>query len=1090
MSETITITILFTDIVGSTTLRQRHGERAAHDIMAAHNAIVRGQIREHAGHEIKTIGDSFMASFESARKAVECAIAVQRALDEYNRRNPDGPVKVRIGLHTGEVIRMGNDLFGTNVDAAARIVDKAGAEQILVSDILKSVLGSSREFEFKDRKRVPLRGFPDRWRLWEVAWRPKTDPLLVEPTAAESPTALGRTPYVGRAEELAALRQAVDRTVGGAGAVILIAGEAGLGKTRLVEEIAAVARTLGMFVVRGHCYDMEGAPPYTPFVEAIEYGLTVTARELFRSAMGDAGPEIARFVPRVRVAFPDLPPPVALPADQARHYMFESVCDFFARAAAIRSMMLVLEDLHWADRSTTELLRSVARRVGDSALLLIGTYRDVDLSPHDPFMTGIEQLARLPVVTRMTLKRLNANEVAAILSGLSGREPPDRLVQLVFIETEGVPLFVEEVYRHLAEENRLLDVAGNWLPEVEFGEIEVPETVRLVLGRRIDRISETAQRIMAIASCIGRTFTFDFLAALAEESEDDLLDALEEAERTRLVIAEGRREPHFVFAHEQIRQTLLGRLSSVRRQRLHRHVADTLERLHAGHLDEHATELAYHLVQASAHDRAAKYLLDAGTAAAVRLATPEALDFFARAAELAGPGVARRAALRARGELLLSLFRGREAIDDLEQAVREAAAAGATAEEMEAQLRLGRAYYVVGLDHGSAVEPSLRALERAKELAIRLGDARGEARALIPTHWHVDFDSNYWPKAEANAAGALAIARELGDEELEIDALRAANRTGTVAMRLANIERITRALEQRGDLIALNEHLFSSMWTFWHSARFADCVACSDRAAALASRLGVPPVQYGTIKSFALIDMGRFDEAWRALEQEVADENHAFGQLFQRLGQSVWFAAAGDYEWVKHEMPQIIAGATTLKRAWIRPWAEALMAGAMSATDPIGVDAATIIAALKASADRFTNVMIVPIPLHARNASTALEACEAALPRLIADGAMRSRWATEEARVRALLALGRHAEALTAADVVLAAAAPLGWRLLVWRLQATRTMALEALGDARAVAARQEAVAELNAVASTLHDDATRACFLAQPTAAALQMPG
>jgi class 3 adenylate cyclase/tetratricopeptide (TPR) repeat protein len=1086
MSETITITIMFTDIVGSTPLRQRHGERAAHAIIAEHNEIVRRQIGEHAGHEIKTIGDSFMASFESARKAVECAVAVQRALSEHNRRNPDRPVKVRIGLHTGEAIRAGNDLFGTNVDAAARIMAKGGAEQILVSDILKSVLGSSREFGFKDRRRVSLRGFPDRWRLWEVTWRSETDRLAAEATAEELTATPGRTPYVGRAQELAALREAVVRSVSGTGGVILIGGEAGLGKTRLVEEIAAVARTRGMFVVRGHCYDMEGAPPYTPFVEAIEYGLTVTTREVFRSAMGDAGPEIARFVPKVRVAFPDLPTPVTLPGDQARHYMFESVCDFFARAAAIRPMMLVLEDLHWADRSTTELLRSIARRAGESGLLLIGTYRDVELGPHDPFMAGIEQLARLPAVTRMTLKRLNACEVAAMLSGLSGREPPERLARLVFTETEGVPFFVEEVYRHLSEENRLLDAAGDWLPEVRLGEIEVPETVRLVLGHRINRIGETAQRIMTTAACIGRTFTFGFLAELADETEDNLLDALEEAERARLVLPEGIRQPRFLFAHEQIRQTLLGRLSFVRRQRLHQRVADTMERLYAEQLDEHTSELAHHLVQAGAHNRAAKYLLDAGTAAAARLATPEALEFFGRAAELAGRGITRRAALRARGELLLGLYRGREAIDDLEQAVREAADVSAIAEEMEAQLRLGRAYYVVSLDHGPAVEPSLRALERARDLAIRLGDVRSEARALIPTHWHVDFDSNYWPAAETNAARALAIARELGDEELEIDALRAVNRTGTVGTRLANVERITLALERRGDLIALNEHLFDSMWTFWRSARFADCVACSDRATALASRLGIPPVQYGTIKSIALVDMGRFDEAWRALEHEVADENHPFGRLFQRLGQTIWFAAAGDHERVKYELPHVIEGATTLKRVWILPWAKALMAGAISATDPRGFDAEAINAAAD---DPYMGGMVITDRLLAEDTSAALEACEAALPRLSADGAIRFRWVTEESRVRALLALGRHAEALTASEVALGAVAPLGWRLLIWRLQAARAVALEALGDVRAAAERQEAVTALTAVAATLPDHTSRARFLAQPIAAALLAP-
>jgi predicted ATPase len=256
-----------------------------------------------------------------------------------------------------------------------------------------------------------------------------------------------------------------------------------------------------------------------------------------------------------------------------------------------------LEDLSWADEATTQLLESVARRVERAALLVVGTYRNVDLGPRDPFTRSIEHLSRLPAVSRITLKRLSAGEVADMLRALSGREPPERLARLVYDETEGVPLFVEEVYRHLAEERRLTDMAGNWLPQVEIGEIEVPETVRLVLGRRIDRIGETAQRIMTTEACIGRTFTFEFLTALAEETEDDLLDALDEAERVRLVVAEEGRQPRFVFAHEQIRQTLLGRLSFVRRQRLHRRVADTMERVHAGQLDEHLSDLAYHLAR-------------------------------------------------------------------------------------------------------------------------------------------------------------------------------------------------------------------------------------------------------------------------------------------------------------------------------------------------------------------------------------------------------------------------------------------------------------------------------------------------------------
>jgi class 3 adenylate cyclase len=1086
MTDTTTVTVLFTDVVGSTRLRQHQGETAAHGIMNEHNEIVRRQIGEHAGQEVKTAGDSFMVAFDSARKAVECAVSVQRALHDYNCRHAAQPVKVRIGLHTGEAIRAGNDLFGTSVDAAARIMAKADGEQILVSDVLKSILGAAKDLSFKDHKRVQLKGFPERWRLWEVRWRSEAEAAAAEAVASGVASGSGLTPYVGRSEERSLLRQAVSRAVAGSGGVALIAGEAGLGKTRLVDEIAAEAKASGMFVVRGHCHDMEGSLPYVPFVEAIEYGLTVATADAFRSAMGDAGPEIARFVPKVRVAYPDLPPPLALPSDQARHYMFESVCDFFERAAAIQPMLMVLEDLHWADESTTQLLESLARHVGRAPLLVIGTCRDVDLHPGHPFMRGIEHLSRLQTVSRITLKRLSTPEVAAMLRGLSGQEPPERLARLIFDETEGVPFFVEEVYRHLAEEHRLTDAAGKWLPQVEVGEVEVPETVRLVLGRRIDRIGETAQRILTTAACIGRTFTFEFLTAIAEEKDDDLLDALDEAERARLLVAQEGRQPRFVFAHEQIRQTLLSRMSFVRRQRLHRRVADTIERIYAGHLDEHVSDLAYHLVQAGAREPAAQYLHRAGCSAAARLATAEALAFFARAAELAGPGPVRRAALRTRGELLLGLFRGREATIDLELAMREAAEQGATAEEMEALLRLGRAYYVVGLDHRPAIAQSLQALERARQLAVQLGDHHGEARALIPTHRHVDFDPDYWPQATENANRALAIARELADEDLEVDALRAAHRMGTVTARRDGIERIATALERRGDLIALNEHLFDSMWTYWGAAQFTDCIACCDRATALAGRLGIPPVQYGTIKSFALVDLGRFDEAWQALEQEVADDEHPFGKAFQHLGRTFWYASAGDFERVIRDVPRILADAAKLQRSWMIPWADRLLASAIVASAADRSSEAGQRATVEPSRGHLPDESVVAARLLAGDGEAALAECDRRQPQLEGEGRVRAYWIFEELRIRALLALNRFNEVCSAVEAALSFVAPLGWQTLAWRLQASRAAALHGLGDERAATERRTAVESLTAVAGTLRDTSVRNRFLSQRVAASL----
>jgi predicted ATPase len=498
---------------------------------------------------------------------------------------------------------------------------KAVGGQILVSDVVKAVLGSVSDIQLEAGARVRLKGFPERWRLWDVRWREvevvPTWPALASGGGATS----NASRFVGRSDERSAVERLVDRAISGTGGLLLIAGEAGLGKTRLVEESLAEVGASRVFVARGQCYDMEGAPPYSPFVEAIESALAVTPHEVFRRAMGDAGPEIARFVPKVRVTFPELPPPVALPTDQARHYMFESVGDFFHDAARGLPLVLVLEDLHWADESTTQLLESIARRVERSAMLVIGTYLDIDLRPTDPFARAIEHLVRLRGVTRMTLKRLRENDVAEIIAALSRQAPPARLVDVIFHETEGVPLFVEEVHRHLAEEGRLTDASGAWLPDVEMGEVEVPDTVRVVLGRRIDRISATAQQTLTIAACIGRAFTYELLRAVAEGSDDELIDGLQDAELARLIVVEEGRRPRFVFSHEQIRQTLLARLSFVRRQRLHRRVADALESVYAGEIDDHLTDLSFHLAAAGEGERAAGYLYRAGVASARRMAT-------------------------------------------------------------------------------------------------------------------------------------------------------------------------------------------------------------------------------------------------------------------------------------------------------------------------------------------------------------------------------------------------------------------------------------------------------------------------------------
>ncbi|GAG39258.1 unnamed protein product, partial [marine sediment metagenome] len=232
-------------------------------------------------------------------------------------------------------------------------------------------------------------------------------------------------------------------------------------------------------------------------------------------------------------------------------------------------------------------------------LLIVGTYRDVELDVARPLARALEEFLRQRLAHDLALKRLPEAGVEAMLRALSGQQPPAMLVQAVYSETEGNPFFVEEVFHHLAAEGKLLDTEGRWRSDLSIGELEVPRGVRLVIGRRLERVSEDCRRVLTTAAVIGRGFSFELLEALGEVEVDMLLDAVDEAERAHLITSAGDGpEARFTFAHELVRQTLLSGLSLPRRQRMHLRVAEAMERVYARALEEHAADLAHHLYQA------------------------------------------------------------------------------------------------------------------------------------------------------------------------------------------------------------------------------------------------------------------------------------------------------------------------------------------------------------------------------------------------------------------------------------------------------------------------------------------------------------
>ncbi len=464
-------------------------------------------------------------------------------------------------------------------------------------------------------------------------------------------------PMVGRDREMATLLSGLDDVARASGRLFLISGEPGVGKTRLADEVLTVASGRGMASMIGHCSQREGAVPYLPFVEILENFIDrAPDAQSLRAALGDQVSELARLAPTLRNRLPDLPPPLTLPPAHARRHLFNCFFGFAAQAASERGLLMILEDLHWADDSTLSLLDHLARRLPGLPVMLIGTYRDPGFGFGREFAKTLEDLTRQKIVTRITLKRLGREDLAAMLYGLSGKPPPDAIVRKILAETEGNPFFVEELFRYLEEENRLYDSQGEFLAEIRIAEFEAPPSVRLVVGQRLKRLSDSTQKMLSTAATIGRMFNLDLLRAASGVNADSILNCVEEAEHAGLIQPPAEAfNLQYEFTHELIRQAVIASQSAARRLRLHLEVAEAIERTSradredgiAGALEARAAELVHHYSRAGNPAKAAEYSL----AAIVRFAdlgsSAEAVAQFERALELLQslPDNDRRAAL-------------------------------------------------------------------------------------------------------------------------------------------------------------------------------------------------------------------------------------------------------------------------------------------------------------------------------------------------------------------------------------------------------------------------------------------------------------
>ncbi|HEY7703981.1 MAG TPA: AAA family ATPase [Acidimicrobiia bacterium] len=777
-----TFTILFTDLEGSTDLRVRAGDAVANEIINLHDDLVRSRLEIAGAVETKSLGDGFMALFTSANQAIQTAVSIQRAIEEHNRSNPDKQLSVRMGLNSGDVTKSTGDAHGTAVHAASRIANKAQGAQILVSQVTQDLAGTLSDVKIVDRGLFWLKGFPDRWRLYEVLWRDKGadgDRVTKETRAASAAafdlkSARARAPVVGRSREHEAIHQQLESTpTAGLGAVVL-EGEAGIGKTRMLEAGADLAQDID--------------PPY--------WVLEVTADEelrgpflLFRSLL--TSPRTAA-IAKEAMALEHLdraqeaisgrgPRTEGLSPQEQMLRTFDEVAATILALTRERPLLMTLDDLQWADDDSIQLVRYLVRTVSSAPIFLL-----ISLRPHSDSAAGgasklIADLDRMRVTQVLRLQRLTKRQTSELLQNLLGAPVDESSLNSLHSRSEGVPFFIEELARAYREAEALQLIDGTWTITKLSGPA-VPSSIQSLVERRLSQLSEDCRSTLADAGVLGRRFRLADLARILARVDEgpprqewELGAELSDAVGGGLIVEERSGSGFdYSFSHDQIRSSLLASIPRQRRRAIHGAIAEDL----AGQGGtENLSMLAYHALQAGDQALAVSSTLEAARAAMAISAPEEAVRLVDATLTAASEPNDRIEMLRIKDDALAVLDRGVERMANLAEMTALTAAVSSPSLDAEVKLRRASAAranedFDLAIDLARVVRDSASASgDRRLELQACLELGQGITRCPI--------GEGYWPLVEVDLdlaeepfRRALEIAGEIGARTEEADALR------------------------------------------------------------------------------------------------------------------------------------------------------------------------------------------------------------------------------------------------------------------------------------------------------------------------------
>lgn len=484
---------LFSDLRDYTSFVESSGDAAAARLLREYRTLVRREVARHQGAEVKTEGDSFYVVFMTPSSAINCAVAIVRAADAHTTSHPEAPLRVGVGVHAGEAVDYDDQFVGSAVNVASRLAGKAGAMEVIVSDTVRGLARTSSDVAMTPRGPLQLKGVPEPIRAWTVNWResvrppattgvpqlPPPPPSVGVPKAASAHlTHTFLCPVVvGRGAELTVVEQLVEGAAAGAGATLLIAGEAGVGKSALARRAREIADRRGFRVLTGLSDELGVGLPYAPFVSAIRSAFGRQSREHLAAELTNLAPELMQLFPELNSS----------PVESARSsesmertrlsVVFRDVMRSFTREAAT---LILLEDLHWGDEASFDLLRYLSRELRDERVLFVATYRSDELHRRHPLTKTLATLQRERLVSKIDLRRLDRDGIAELIARTLGLPQvlPEALIDVIFRRCEGNPFFAEELLRTLADEGAFVSTDSGWnVRTTTLESVRIPESI-------------------------------------------------------------------------------------------------------------------------------------------------------------------------------------------------------------------------------------------------------------------------------------------------------------------------------------------------------------------------------------------------------------------------------------------------------------------------------------------------------------------------------------------------------------------------------------------------------------------------------------